>query len=305
VRRRAAGSWLNFAVAEIHHFTYGGLTPAVSFLMAFVGSWLGLVFTARARRSRTRGRSTRWLVIAAVSIGGAAIWLMHFMAMLGFDVPDSPVRYDPTLTFASLVLAVVGVYIGLFIVARGRRSAARLLAGGAVLGLGIAAMHYAGLWALRLAGQVRFDPGLVGASVLIAVVAATTALWLTMRLPGWRPRLLAATTLGLAVCGTHYTAMAALRVELDPTPSAVDGIGPFLLIVPIILLTAVTLIATAISGLQAMTEEEFDGGRARRGGAHAEVPWSLRDGVAASANLSAPVPVLTPTAILPPVDRAA
>jgi len=92
-------------VAEVHHFTYGVFNPIASFLLAFLGSFLGLLCTGRARAACSSGRRNRWLIIAAFAIGGAAIWLMHFTAMLGFDVPASPVRYDAALTMLSLGLA--------------------------------------------------------------------------------------------------------------------------------------------------------------------------------------------------------
>ena len=37
------------------------------------------------------------LIYATVAIGGTGIWQMHFLAMLGFAVPASVVRYDETL----------------------------------------------------------------------------------------------------------------------------------------------------------------------------------------------------------------
>ena len=52
-------------------------------VVGFLGSFFGLLCTARARDARTRGRRNRWLGIAAFAIGGGAIWLMHFAAMLG------------------------------------------------------------------------------------------------------------------------------------------------------------------------------------------------------------------------------
>jgi NO-binding membrane sensor protein with MHYT domain len=140
-------------------------------------------------------------------------------------------------------------------------------------------MHYTGMLGLRVAGTMSFDPGLVAASAVIAVVAATVALWFTTMVRGWMPIVVAATVMAVAVCGMHYTGMAALRVQLAPEPVQVHGISPFLLIVPITLVSAAALIGTAISALQAMMEEEFDGERhgRHRGGAHGEVPWTLQE----------------------------
>jgi hypothetical protein len=56
------------------------------------------------------------------------------------------------------------------------------------------------------------------------------------------------------------------------------------MIVPITLITAATILAVALSALQAMTEEEFtDGAGIPRRGVHAEPsPWSLKQASAAA-----------------------
>ena len=245
-------------MAEIHHLTYGAVNPVVAYLIAFVGSLLGLVCTSRARAARHRRRRTRWLVLAAITIGGAALWLMHFTAMFGFDVPDSPVRYSPWLTVASLVVAVVTVGSGLFIVGRGAPTGGRILLGGMLTGAGAVAMHYTAMAALRVAGRIEYAGVLVAASVIIAIAGATLALWLVVAVRGWRAVIAGAFVLGLGVCGMHYAGMAAMRVRLwTPGEATVEGISPSLLIVPITVLAAVTLIGVAFSALQAMTEEEF------------------------------------------------
>jgi NO-binding membrane sensor protein with MHYT domain len=278
-------------VAEIHHFTFGLLNPVVAFVMAFLGSVLGLGCAVRARAANSRGRAARWLVLAAISIGGGGIWLMHFTAMLGFDVPSSPVRYDPQLTFASSLLGVLPVGLGLFVVVglspggQGRRPGwrlPRLLIGGILTGLGVFAMHYTGMAAMRVGGRISYDPGLVAASGIIAVVAATVALAFTTSVRGWWPILISSVIMAVAVCGMHYTGMAAMRVRLPETATdPIDGLSPFLLIVPITVITAATVIGTAFSGLQAMTEEEFDAANAgRRGGAHTGTAVRLRARVA-------------------------
>ncbi|GAA2377596.1 membrane protein [Catellatospora methionotrophica] len=271
-------------MAEVHHFAYGWFNPVTAYLMAFIGSLLGLVCTARARRAPTTGRRARWLVIAALSIGGTGIWLMHFMAIIGFDVPHSPVRYDPVVTFISLALAIVTVGIGLFIVGQGRRSATRIVAGGGFTGLGVVAMHYSGMAAMRVAGHVSYDLGMVAASVLIAVVAATVALWFTVTVSSMRAIVGAAAVMGLAVCGMHYTGMAAIRVTLDTDGTGqVSGLSPFVLIVPIVLLSALCLIGVTFNALQAMTQEEFDGVEATRVRHRAQVPASVIPGPRGSA----------------------
>jgi NO-binding membrane sensor protein with MHYT domain len=265
-------------MAHVHHFTYGAFNPVAAYVLAFLGSFLGLLSASRAQGARNRGRRNRWLIIAAFAIGGGAIWLMHFTAMLGFDVPASPVRYDPWLSVVSLGLAVATTAGGLMVVGHGRPTRTKIVIGGVVTGLGAMAMHYVDMAAIHLSGQLHYRPALVIASGIVAVTAATLALWFSVAVRGWGPIAGAAALMGIAVCGMHYTGMAAVWVKLTPVPpGGVSGIRPLFMIVPIMLITAATIIAVALSALQAMTEEVFTGGAGHpKRGVHAEHPWSLR-----------------------------
>ncbi|MCO8272725.1 histidine kinase [Actinoplanes sp. TRM 88003] len=289
-------------MAEVHHFTYGAFNPIAAFLLAFLGSFFGLLSTARARGARTKGRRNRWLLIGAFAIGGGAIWLMHFAAMLGFEVPASPVRFDVPMTLASLAFAVFAVGAGLLIVGHGRRSLPKTLVAGGLTGGGVLAMHYTGMLAMHVAGDIQYNLALVVASAVIAVVASTIALWFTVSVRGWAPISGAAAIMAIAVCGMHYTGMAALSVHLEAGAlDRVVGFRPLTLILPITLITAATIIGVALSALQAMTEEEFtDGAGTPRRGAHAEAgnPWSLKQATIATAGRRPsprPVPMRSPT----------
>jgi NO-binding membrane sensor protein with MHYT domain len=265
-------------VAEVHHFSYGAFNPVAAFVLAFLGSFLGLLCTERARTAHTRGRRNRWLTIAAFAIGGAAVWLMHVVAILGFDVPDSPVRYNLWLTVASLGLAVSSVGLGLMIVGHGTPTPQTIAGAGALTGAGMLGMHYIGLAGMHVSGSIHYDLALVAVSGVFAVVSGAAALWFTASVRGTGRLAGAAAVMAAAFCGVHYTGMAALRVELDPLMTTrVEGIRPLLMVVPVILITAATLLGVAFSALQAMTEEEFsDGAGVSRRGVHAEQPWSLR-----------------------------
>jgi len=266
-------------VAEVHHFTYGAFNPVAAFLLAFLGSFFGLLCTDRARSARTRGRRNRWLIIASFSIGGGGIWLMHFTAMLGFDVPASPVRYSIAMTSLSFVLAVATVGTGLMIVGHGRRRLPKVILAGVLTGGGVLAMHFSGMDGLHVSGVIHYNTTLAVASVIIAVVASTVALWFAVSIRGWAPTAGAAAIMAIAVCGMHYTAMAATSVQLKPVPpGGITGLRPLTMIVPITVITSLTILGVALSALQAMTEEEFtDGAVTPRRGVHAEATsWSLK-----------------------------
>jgi NO-binding membrane sensor protein with MHYT domain len=267
-------------VAHVHHFTYGAFNPVAAFLLAFLGSFFGLLCTRRARDARTKSRRNRWLTIAAFAIGGGAIWLMHFAAMLGFDVPDSPVRYSIPVTVLSFVVAVVTVGIGLLIVGTGRRNFPKVAAAGLLTGIGVLGMHFTGMEALHVAGVIHYNAMMVVASGVIAVVASTAALWFAVSVRGYGRTAAAAGIMSVAVCGMHYTGMAAMSVQLRPAaPGDVKGLPPLAMIIPITVLTTACVVGVALAALQAMTEEEFtDGGTLPRGGVHAESAniWSLK-----------------------------
>lgn len=233
-------------MTEVHHFAYGAINPALAFVLSFLGSLLSLVLAARARARGSAGWDrARWLLLSALALGGTGIWLMHFMAMLGFDVPQTRITYDLWITAASFLLAVGMVAVGLFVSVFSRPSVVKITAGGIVTGVGVASMHYTGMSALRFAGQMTFDLTLVGASFVIAIVASTVALWFAAVIRGAGATVAAATLMAVAVCSMHYTGMAAVRIELNPDAPPVDGMGPFELLAPIAVLASVMISSLA------------------------------------------------------------
>ncbi len=220
-------------MAHVHQFSHGLLNPVLAYFFSVVGCALGLRCTVRAQWATGRERG-RWLVLGAASIGGAGIWVMHFVAMLGFSVLGTPIRYDVTRTVASMVLAVAIVGVGLFIVGFLGTRTGPLLLGGVVTGLGVAAMHYMGMAAMRMDGRVSYDVPTVVASVAIAVVAATAALWAALRIQGGWASAGAALVMGVAVTAMHYTGMAAVRVAAGETGMAVSGASAISFLVPLL-----------------------------------------------------------------------
>ncbi len=71
--------------------------------------------------------------------------------------------------------------------------------------------------AIRIAAYLTYDPWIVAASILIAIAAASAALYIVVHAAG-ALRYLSSLVMGVAVCGMHYTGMAALRLE----PADVD-----------------------------------------------------------------------------------
>ena len=242
-------------MAEVHHFAFDWVTPVLAYVMSAVGCLLGLLLMAKARIRRGRARN-RLLVYAAIAIGGTGIWLMHFVGMLGFDVPASNVRYDLWLTAASLAIAVLLVGAGLFLAGHGRLGFWRLVGAGTLVGFGISAMHYTGMAGVRVSGVIDFAQRPFVISVVLAMAIASAALWFSVALKGPRATVVAALVMGLAICSMHYTGMAAVRVHLSPDHAGVSGVDPIFLISPIVLLGATTIAMVAFFTFGNSTVEE-------------------------------------------------
>ncbi|MGZ8216095.1 MHYT domain-containing protein [Methylomagnum sp.] len=190
----------------------------LSYFIAVFGSYTALQLAIRIPSAMGVSRWL-WLMGAALALGGGAIWSMHFIGMLAYE-PSVPVVYLPGLTFLSLLIGVVASGAGLAIVGIGESSWIKLIGAGIVGGLSVAAMHHTGMSSMRMAGAgIGYIPWIVGASLVIAVVATTAALWLAFNLRGGWQRFGSAFVMGAAVCGMHYTGMAAVTMHPTQTPS--------------------------------------------------------------------------------------
>lgn len=185
---------------------YDPATVALSFALALVGAFVAL--TATEQLDRVRGSAQRVnLVAASVALGGIGVWAMHFTGMLALRV-GMGVSYSLPETGVSLLAAVAACGAALKAVSS-RPSLKRLLVAGTVLGLAVCVMHYLGMAGMRFHGVMQWNPVLVGASVLIAVIASTAGLWLALVVRGAPARVGASAIIAAAVCAMHYTGMAA------------------------------------------------------------------------------------------------
>lgn len=226
-------------------FRYGVVTPVAAFLMACLGGALGLRCIVRTLLS-SESWKPGWLALGAASIG-CGIWTMHFIAMIGFQVVETRIRYDVGLTVLSLAVAIVVVGIGVFIVGYRGASTLNLSFAGTITGLGVAAMHYLGMAALHLNGTIHYDPAVVALSVVIAVVAATAALWAAVTIRGFLTSLGASLIMGVAVTGMHYTGMSAVSVHVHGrTGGSWAGDSPTSLLLPMLVGPAIFLLLAGV-----------------------------------------------------------
>jgi NO-binding membrane sensor protein with MHYT domain len=253
-------------VVTVHNFSNGLLNPALAYVMSCVGSFLGLRCVTLARVYEGVARA-RWLSLAAVSIGATGIWAMHFIAMLGFTIPGQQILYSVPVTITSMLVAVAVVGVGLFIVGFGDGGWSRLLAGGVIIGVGVAAMHYLGMAAMSMQDSMSYNVPLVALSVLIAIVAGTAALWAGTRVSTMGVTIGAALIMGVAVSGMHYTGMAALHIDRGPTSSmavaavsgmsSVSGTAAAAFLIPLLLIISIATFAVTLTISMSPGEEEI------------------------------------------------
>jgi diguanylate cyclase (GGDEF)-like protein/PAS domain S-box-containing protein len=185
----------------------------VAGLICLLAAFTTFLIVEQARRSAARRLA--WLV-AAGFVSGTGIWSTHFLAMLAYE-PDLPIGYNAGLTLLSVLAAMTIGGFGWWLSILQARWAP--LAAGAVIGGGIGTMHYTGMSAVDMAGRFVWDTNLVAVSVAIGVALSALAVHIRRRRIAldlhaypWP----AALTLTLAICGLHFTAMAAARVLPDP-----------------------------------------------------------------------------------------
>ena len=253
--------------------SYDYLQVFLSGVMAISASYAALDLAGRVTAASGWARSV-WLTGGAVAMG-IGIWSMHFTGMLAFHLPV-PVGYDWPTVLLSLLAAIISSVFALYVASRQKMGFVRALTCGAILGAGIAGVHYIGMAAMRLGAVCRFNPLLVTLSLGFAIAFSVFAFLLTFDLreetKGTPLRKIAsAAVMGAAISGMHYTGMASVSfIPSTATPhishtvsvSALDSAG----------ISTVTLIVLGVAILTSAVN------RLRTSDAHTKLIVLLTDG---------------------------
>jgi diguanylate cyclase (GGDEF)-like protein len=191
-----------------HDLRLVGLAGIVCFLASLAA--INLLHRAAATRGRARAV---WLGTAGAA-SGCGIWATHFIAVLAYD-PGIGVNYNVGLTVLSLILAAgltgAGLSVAVYI-----RSHWATCVGGALVGGGVACMHYLGMWALEMPGQIVWSGDLIVASVFLGMLFGAASLWIAIRRTSASGTFAAGVLLTLAIVSHHFTAMGAVEIVPDP-----------------------------------------------------------------------------------------
>ncbi len=196
-------------IMTAHDLRLVGLAAVICMLASFAA--ISLLHHVR----RSTGRMRLWWLAVSATSTGFGIWATHFIAMLAFS-PGLPTAYNIILTGLSLVAAIWLTGAGLAVAIMSEWRAAAWL-GGAMVGGGIAAMHYTGMAAFEIQGRIEWDPVLVAVSIALGGVIGAFALPVGLRGDALKSKVLGALLLTVAICSHHFTAMGAAAIIPDPS----------------------------------------------------------------------------------------
>lgn len=258
----------------VDHFSgsYDYRLVILSFMVAMFASYIALDLTGRLRDiSNTVTSTSLWLIGGAIAMG-SGIWSMHFIGMLSFTIPGLTLKYDSLWTAFSLLVAILASGFALYLLKVPRIRIEHYIAGGIILGLAIASMHYTGMEAMLITLNIKYLPTLFFISILVAIVASEAALWFALKSNQVilrirnRFKMVSAIVMGIAICGMHYTGMAASIFTPLCSPKLTAGafaLDPALLSIGIAGVTFVILGVAffASSYKEALNQEQLEKAR--------------------------------------------
>ncbi|MGO4916129.1 MHYT domain-containing protein [Pseudogemmobacter sp. W21_MBD1_M6] len=217
-----------------------------SLAVSLMASFTGLALTQGLSRLPETQRKLR-VAMASVALGGG-IWSMHFVAMLGLQLPIL-FYYDTLTTLISALVAILMVGVAFLVMHFRTRTSASICIAGTIVGLGIPAMHYIGMSGMQLCTPVYTPIGIVLA-VAASVVLGIGSFGIAYGARTHRNIILSTLTFGLAVFAVHFLAMADTNfVPAAGLGESVDAIDNAALAIIVTLISFVICGAFLLSGV--------------------------------------------------------
>ena len=191
---------------------------AVAALLCALSAFAAVGMARRALYA-TSERQSWWLIVTGF-VTGVGIWGTHFVSMLAYEAP-LPIQYGVMGTIGSLLVAILVTTCGWTLAVRAKHVLGAPV-GGALVGAGIATMHFMGIDAMDVRASIAWDQGLVLTAVALGSGFAALATALMVRLPTRRGLVVSALLLVCAVVSLHFIAMSAMDLVL-PVPGIAGG----------------------------------------------------------------------------------
>ncbi|CUH79469.1 MHYT domain-containing protein [Tropicibacter naphthalenivorans] len=198
-------------------YSHNGFYALASLAIALIAAFSGLTLTQGASGMRAPVRKV--VVSVSAVILGWGIWSMHFVAMLGLDLPIA-FYFDPLVTLISALTVILLMGLALLIVHFGTRTRGRIILAGGIVGVAIPVMHYIGMSGMELCSPVYSPLGVVVALAL-SIAFSVAAFLISYRQRTRRDLLLGTLAFGAAVFAVHFIAMAGTGFVADPDPETI------------------------------------------------------------------------------------
>ncbi|WP_170410676.1 MHYT domain-containing protein [Ruegeria atlantica] len=202
-------------------YSHNALLVAASLAVAMMAGFTGLYLTHGA--SKLDDQKRKLVVALAAIILGGGIWSMHFVAMLGLQLPIL-FYYDALITLISALVAILMVGLALLILHFRPRTMGTIVGAGVIVGLGIVVMHYVGMAGMELCRPV-YNALDVAIATLASVILSVLAIWVAYDNRTQRNILLGTACFGLAVFTMHFVATGLTDFVASDSPG---GAGPVL-----------------------------------------------------------------------------
>ncbi|WP_226689595.1 MHYT domain-containing protein [Ruegeria arenilitoris] len=202
-------------------YSHNAWLVAASLAVALMAGFTGLYLTHGASRLDSQRRKLV-VALAAVILGGG-IWSMHFVAMLGLQLPIL-FYYDALITLISALVAILMVGLALLLLHFRPRTPQTMIGSGVIVGLGIVVMHYIGMAGMQLCRPV-YNVLDVALATLASVILSVAAIWVAYGNRTQRNILLGTVCFGLAVFTMHFVATGLTDFVAS---DAAGGAGPAL-----------------------------------------------------------------------------
>ncbi|WP_170420530.1 MHYT domain-containing protein [Ruegeria arenilitoris] len=183
-------------------YSHNAWLVAASLAVALMAGFTGLYLTHGA--SKLDDQRRKFVVALAAVILGGGIWSMHFVAMLGLQLPIL-FYYDALITLISALVAILMVGLALLLLHFRARSPGTIVGAGVIVGLGIVVMHYIGMAGMELCRPV-YTASDVAIATVASVLLSVLAIWVAYDNRTQRNILLGTVCFGLAVFTMHFVA---------------------------------------------------------------------------------------------------
>ncbi|MCT8332699.1 PAS domain S-box protein [Leptospira sp. 85282-16] len=202
--------------------SYNYWLVSLSIFISIFASWISLYMLKRFSNLENQYSRLAILFTSSLSMGGA-VWSMHFIGMMSFDL-CTKVTYHKSITILSILPSFIASYFALQTLNKKRITKKELISVGILVGAGIGFMHYMGMAAMEMRPKLMYDPYLFFISLVVAISLAILSIFIQFRLKETKLKiktkyltLISGIVMGSAISGMHYTGMAAARFVIDPT----------------------------------------------------------------------------------------